>query len=331
LVAIALLGLLWSAPRLHAAEGSLREQALRVFGTLEPVSAQELNDPVVGLGRALFWDARLSDSGNVSCASCHSAAAWGSDNRPRSSDARGNLTRRHSQSVFNSLQSTAGLRWLADRRDGAEQAAGSVTGSMGFAHSEDLVRRLDDQGYAAGFAVAFPGQGRSISITDYAAAIQAYEKTLRTPAPFDAWLNGDEHALSELQRRGLQRFMDIGCANCHDGALLGNNRLAKFGILADFRPLTGSSDADVGVMGATGLESDRDLFRVQSLRNVVKTAPYFHDGSVATLSEAIAVMAAVQIGIHFDDAALTELIAFLESLSGVLPVNFAAPQGSPDR
>lgn len=320
LVALAL-----ALPAPGVAADELRERAAAMFGALAAVTKAEISHPVADLGRALFWDTRLSADGNTACASCHRAADWGSDRRPRSPDARGQLTRRHSQSVLNALGASAGLRWTADRADGKAQAWGSITGSMGFASRAALVARLHEEGYAARFAQAYPGRAAAVSAEHYAQALQAYQATLRTRAPFDAWLDGDDAALDPRQRRGLEHFIEIGCGACHDGPLFGGGSLQRFGVVHDYRAYTGSAAGDTGLMEQTGAAADRDRFRVQPLRNVARTAPYFHDGTVATLHEAVAIMAEVQLGRTLGPARIDDIVHFLEALTGPLPRHYGPP------
>lgn len=307
------------------ADDALRAQGAALFGTVEPVGAEEIADPAVRLGRALFWDTRLSADGRTACASCHLPEDWGADRRARSPDARGKLTKRHSQSVLNAQGAAAGLRWVADRATGAAQALGSITGSMGFDSRDALIPLLEQHGYSALFAAAYPEDARPVSAERYAQALQAYQETLRTPAPFDAWLAGDDGALDERQRRGLERFIQTGCASCHGGALFGGASLQRFGAVEDYRPHTGTEGDDPGMMENTGKASDRDVFRVQPLRNVVRTAPYFHDGSVAGLGDAVSVMAKVQLGQTLAPEAVTEIVDFLAALTGPVPGHYGPP------
>lgn len=307
---------------------SLRAEAQRLFGSIPPVRVEEIGRPIVELGRALFWDERLSSSGSVACASCHPAEAAGADDRRFSIDARGRPTSRNAQSVFNSQAASAGLRWTADRPSGAAQAVGSITGSMGFDAAADIVPVLDRNGYRDLFAAAFPDDAEPVSPENFGRALQAYQETLRTPARFDRWLDGDDAALTAVELRGLERFISIGCAGCHDGPLLGGTRLARFGVVEDYRPHTGSTGNDTGLMRTTGDESDRDVFRVQPLRNVSRTAPYFHDGSVADLETATRIMARVQLGRTLGDTELTELVAFERALAGEVPAHYAPPASS---
>lgn len=307
---------------------TLRATAQRLFGSIPPVQAEEIRAPIVELGRALFWDERLSSSGSIACASCHPATAAGADDRRFSIDARGRPTARNAQTVFNSQAASAGLRWTADRPSGAAQAVGSITGSLGFDSAADIVPVLDRSGYRDLFAKAFPDDVEPISAESFGLALEAYQRTLRTPARFDRWLDGDDAALTEVELRGLERFITIGCAGCHDGPLLGGTRLERFGITEDYRPHTGSTGTDTGRMRATGNESDRDVFRVQPLRNVSMTAPYFHDGSVPDLRTAARIMARVQLGRTLTDAELDELVAFLRALAGEVPAHYAPPVDS---
>lgn len=304
---------------------ALRSRALAVFGTVAPVTRDEADDPKAVLGQALFWDARLSVNGRVACASCHVPEAWGADPRPFSLNARGALTSRHSQTIFNAVDVSAGLRWVADRASGAAQAIGSITGSMGFDEPSDIVDVLLRHGYRPRFDEAFPNDADPVSVENFGLAIQAYEETLRTPARFDRWLQGDDGAMTDIELRGLERFIETGCASCHNGALLGGGMLQPFGIVDEYRKHTGSADADPGLMRSTGDEADRYVFRVQPLRNVARTSPYFHDGSVADLGTAIRIMARVQLGLELDETDVEELVEFLAALTGDVPENFRAP------
>src|SRR5690349_8798718 len=179
------------------ADEALRRDAGALFGALKApamtASAQ------AQLGRELFWDARASADGKTACASCHPARDWGADRRRFSPDARGALTSRHSPTVFNSMDQPS-LRWLGDRKSGADQAEGSLTGSLGFATKEAGMARLAELGYAAKFRAAFPGEADALTPANYGRALEAYQATLVTPAAFDRFLGGDDHALDERQQ-----------------------------------------------------------------------------------------------------------------------------------
>jgi cytochrome c peroxidase len=309
----------------HPEPSALREKARTLLGTVEAATTSELQDLAVELGQALFWDQRLSLDGNTACASCHFAELGGADSRARSPNARGMLTTFNAMTVFNAQDAKAGLRWLADRANGAEQALGSITGSMGFAAREDILPALENHGYRQRFAEAFPADSEPLSIANYGSALEAYQRTLRTPAAFDTWLDGDDTALTNTQLQGLNHFLELGCAGCHNGPLLGGNSLQRFGLVGDYWNWTYSTDPSFGLMETTGQAQDRNLFRVPPLRNVALTMPYFHDGSVPDLIGAIDVMAQAQLDRELPATILGEISAFLFSLSGEPPANFKAP------
>ncbi|HEY8268039.1 MAG TPA: cytochrome c peroxidase, partial [Xanthobacteraceae bacterium] len=253
----------------------------------------------------------------------------GADRRAFSPDARGALTSRHSPTVFNSMSQPA-LRWLSDRKTGADQAEGSITGSMGFGSKEaglEALRKLD---YLAAFRAAYPQDPEPLTLKNYGRAIAAYQATLVTPAPFDRFLGGDDRALSDRQKAGLRAFMASGCGACHSGTLLGGTTNQRFGLAKDYWLETGSAKIDLGRFAATKKEEDKYVFRVPMLRNIAKTAPYFHDGSVAQLDRAVRIMASVQLGREFDDATVRAIVAFLESLTGEIPSNYAPPGRRPE-
>jgi cytochrome c peroxidase len=305
----------------HADE-ALRREARQLFGIVAP--AQSAGAPAAELGRALFWDHRVSADGKTACASCHSSADWGGDSRRVPVDARGKPMPRNSPTVFNALSQPA-LRWLADRKTGAELAEGLITGPLGFAAKPDAVKRLHELGYEKQFRAAFPEDAQPVSPANYARALEAYQATLTTPAPFDRFLAGDAGALAPRELAGLRKFIAAGCAGCHAGPLLGGASVQKFGLARDYWTQTGSKSIDPGLFAVTKKEEDRFRFRVPMLRNVAKTAPYFHDGSVERLERAVQVMAATQLGQDMDEATAADIAAFLGALTGEQPAHFAPP------
>jgi cytochrome c peroxidase len=308
------------------ADERLRREARELFGALEPAAAAPHSEQMVQLGRALFWDTRASGDGKTACASCHSAEAWGADPRRTPVDARGKSMPRNSPTVFNAQLQPA-LRWLADRKSGAQLAEGLITGPIGFASKPEAVDKLVALGYQGAFRAAFPQDAQPVSAANYGKALESYQATLVTPAPFDRWLAGDDRALDARQEAGLQKFVASGCAGCHGGPLFGGTSVQKFGLARDYWTETGSQPVDTGLFAATKKEEDKYRFRVPSLRNVAKTAPYFHDGSVASLQRAVQVMSATQLGSPMDEATAADIAAFLDSLTGARPKNFSAPPG----
>jgi cytochrome c peroxidase len=193
-----------------------------------------------------------------------------------------------------------------------------------------IIDRLEQiPSYAPLFKAAFPDDPHPMTGENIAKAIGAYERTLVTPSPFDRYLAGDVNALSPKARGGLDTFINTGCATCHNGVLVGGGRYQKFGVVEDYWKATGSPTIDNGRADATKNLDDLYVFRVASLRNVAMTAPYFHDGSVAALPEAVRVMARVQLGVTLGDAETSDIVAFLESLTGELPASFVTVPSLP--
>lgn len=172
--------------------------------------------------------------------------------------------------------------------------------------TKELEARLVD--YTADFLNAFPADG--LTAKNVGRALGAFERTLRTPAPIDRYLNGDRSALSASQQHGFDRFVQLGCVDCHSGPLIGAQRFERLG---DKRPWP--DDRDLGRFEITGRPADRHFFKIASLRNVARTAPYFHDGSVPTLDEAVRLMGRHQLDFELSDADVAALVDFLGALS----------------
>jgi cytochrome c peroxidase len=306
---------------------ALLARARASFGVLPAVPA--LPSEQVALGRRLFFETRVSADGKIGCVSCHLPARWGTDGLPRSRGVFERENPRNAPTIFNAAYQSA-EHWRADRDSVEDQARRALLGkpSFGNASEDEALGRLRalPAPYPDAFRRAFPGEQDPVSIQNWGAAIGAYERTLLTPGPFDAFLNGDANALGSAARAGLAAFMDEGCAQCHDGPLLGGDALRKFGIHADYAPLTHSDPLDNGRFDVTKNEADRFVFKIAALRNVARTAPYFHDGSVATLPEAIAIMGEAQLGKHLTPERIGAIASFLEALTGPVPETFAPPR-----
>jgi len=179
------------------------------------------------------------------------------------------------------------------------------------------------------FEKAFPGQSEPVTAENWGKAIGAYERVLLTPAPFDRYLKGDADALSGQAKHGLEKFMSFGCAGCHSGVTVGGQMYQKFGVTQDYWVLTGSKEIelfkgrDKGRFQDTKNEADAFIFKVQQLRNVAVTPPYFHDGSVAELSDAVRIMGKLQLGRDLGTSDVSDIIAFLQSLTGEVPLQFS--------
>jgi len=289
------------------------------------------------LGRVLFFDPRLTVDADLSCSSCHQAARHGTDGLSKSIGVRRRPHPRNAPTILN-----AGLNfiihWRGDRDSLEDQVIKALASPITSGQSDEkaIIGRLEQiPSYAPLFKAAFPDDPHPMRGENIAKAIGAYERTLVTPSPFDRYLAGDVNALSPKARSGLDTFIKTGCATCHNGVLVGGRMYQKFGVVEDYWKATGSQTIDNGRADVTNNPNDIYVFRVASLRNVAMTAPYFHDGSVATLPEAVRVMARVQLGVMLGDAETSDIVAFLESLTGELPANFATvpslPPGSVTR
>jgi cytochrome c peroxidase len=286
-------------------------------GPVRPLPASPALDPErVELGQRLFRDPQLSGDGSISCASCHSAEHGGADGRVRPVGIDGRIGEVNTPTVFNAA---LGFRQFWDGRAVTleEQIEGPLTspGEMGSSWEHVLSQLRANSDYVRAFASAYPDGISEANVRD---AIASFERALVTPdSRFDQHLRGKPDALTPDELRGWDLFQDYGCIGCHQGSLLGGNMFQRLGIVRDyFADRGGVEKADLGRFNVTGLEEDRHVFKVPSLRNVALTAPYFHDGSAATLEEAVRVMARYQLGRSIDEPDLASVVAFLGALTG---------------
>jgi cytochrome c peroxidase len=308
-------------------DADLLKQAQELFRPL-PADMATSGLPVTReraeLGRQLFFDARLTVDGNLSCASCHQPALYGTDALPKSIGVRNRRDPRNAPTILNAALNI--IHWRGDRDSVEDQVTKALISPItsGQPNEKAVLDRLGQiPGYASLFKAAFPADMQPMTYQNIAKAIGAFERTLVTPSPFDSYLKGKSDALPATARTGLKKFINTGCAACHDGVGVGGDKYRKFGETEDYWLATGSKKIDRGRFDVTKDLDDLYVFRVSSLRNVAKTAPYFHDGSVPTLPEAVKVMARVQQGITLSDVDVRDIVTFLESLTGDLPVSFA--------
>jgi cytochrome c peroxidase len=298
----------------RAAASDVRAQALALF---KPLAATAPGPRAkVELGRKLFHEPRLSKSGAISCNSCHNLATYGVDGRPTSLGHNFQVGDRNAPTVLNARYHVAQF-WDGRAKDLAAQAKGPILnpGEMALPDAAAAVAKIKSiPGYQKDFEAAFPGQANPVTYDHIAEAIATFEDTLVTPAPFDRFLQGDDRALTARQVKGLQTFMGKGCISCHQGLAVGGSMYMKFGLVKPY-----AHEGDPGRFKVTGNESDRNVFKVPSLRNVAMTAPYFHDGKVWDLQEAIHVMGETQLGVNLDRQETADIAAFLESLTGEVP------------
>lgn len=283
--------------------------------SFEPLPASIIdktkNTALIALGKKLYLDPRLSVNDKISCNSCHQLNNFGVDNQPTSPGHDGRRGNRNSPTTFNAALHMAQF-WDGRARDVEEQALGPILNpiEMGMPSEEAVVSKLKNIGeYQVMFAEAFKDEEDPIQYRNIGKAIGAFERTLIIPSRFDDFLKGDESALSAAEKRGLKKFVRMGCSNCHNGVVIGGNSYKKLGLFEPYET------DDLGRYEVTGLETDKRVFKVPGLRNVTKTAPYFHDGSVATLDEAIRKMAKYQLGRDVGPGFINDVKAFLGSLA----------------
>lgn len=301
----------------------LREQALEVFkplpSTIPAVQDNRITPEKIELGKALFFDPRLSASGVFSCNSCHNLATGGDDNLETSIGHGWQRGPRNSPTVLNAVLNEAQF-WDGRAEDLKAQAKGPVQAGVEMANTPDqVVATLNSMPqYVAWFKAAFPDEADPVTFDNMAKAIEAFEATLITPSPFDAYLNGDDEALTDVEKEGLALFMDKGCAACHSGVNVGGHGYYPFGLIekpgAEILP-----ENDKGRFEVTKTADDSYVFRASPLRNIAITAPYFHSGRVWDLGVAVAIMGTSQLGEELNDDEVESIVAFLGSLTGTLP------------
>lgn len=299
------------------------EKATKIFKVLPseaPNEANPLTAEKVALGKKLYFDKRLSKDNTQSCNTCHNLDTYGVDNKPTSEGNNGGLGTRNSPTTFNAaLHSTQ--FWDGRNKDVEEQAGGPILNPVEMEMPDEaavIARVKADDEYVKMFAEVYPDEEDPITYKNITWAIGAFERTLLTPSPFDAYLAGDKEALSQEQIDGLNEFIDQGCTTCHSGALLGGSMFMKFGLFADYWTLTNSNPIDSGRYVVTHKEADLFVFKTPSLRNIDKTYPYFHDGSVNDLGEAVKIMAKTEVGKDLTDEQTKSIVSFLSSLTGEL-------------
>lgn len=303
----------------------LREKAKAMFGVLPTVMespAHKITPEKIALGHKLYFDTRLSRGQELSCATCHDLQGYGIDTRPeaiehgKSFGHRRQFGERNSPSTYNAGIHIAQF-WDGRATDLEEQAKGPILNpvEMTMADEASVVAVVKSiPGYEPLFKAAFPDEKDPITYDNIAKAIGAYERTLVTPARFDKFLEGDDNALTQEELTGLNTFMESGCIACHLGPGFGGSMFQKLGLVKPY------PTEDEGRAKITQNPADKYVFKVPSLRNVEKTAPYFHDGSIKTLPEAVKLMAVHQTPAgNISDEKVTQIVTFLKSLTGELP------------
>jgi cytochrome c peroxidase len=298
------------------------EEVKDTFEALPPFLVDP-SDPIVTskqiLGKKLYFETALSQANNISCNSCHMLDKYGVDNEPTSPGHKGQRGDRNSPTVYN-----AGLHlaqfWDGRAEDLKAQAKGPITNpiEMAIVDEKAAVKRVKEiKSYIDLFKASYPKQKDPVTYDNIADAIATFEMNLLTPSRFDDFLNGDSAALGHAEKNGLNTFMEVGCTSCHNGVAIGGGMYQKLGLEVAY------PTKDLGRYNVTKDEEDKYFFKVPSLRNVEKTAPYFHDGSIETLEQAVTLMGKHQLGLDLKKQQINDITTFLKSLTGRLPNDVA--------
>jgi len=277
----------------------------------------ELNPEKVALGNQLFHDTLLSGDNTLSCASCHALNKGGTDQAQVATGIRGQQGPINSPTVYNAMYNLAQF-WDGRAKDLQAQAAGPVANpiEMGADWDKVITKLNQASDYTSAFSKLYPEQGLTqTTVTD---AIAVFEESLITPnSRFDQYLRGDETALNHDEKAGYELFKN-NCTSCHFGPALGGLSYEKMGVKEDYFAMRGGdlTEVDNGRFNVTKNEIDRHAFKVPVLRNVELTYPYFHDGSVNELSEAVRIMGVTQLGKHFSEDDIQKMVSFLKTLTG---------------
>lgn len=296
-----------------------------------PVPANNPMTPgKIELGKMLFFDPRLSMDGTISCNTCHNVMSHGGDGRPVGAGIHGQRGGRGSPTVWNSAFMTVHF-WDGRAASLEEQAKGPVTNSveMGMTSHDLVVERVRKiEGYVNAFKKTFPKDKEPVTTENIVRAIASYERTLITPnAPLDKYLRGNKKALTAQQVRGMKLVDEIGCTSCHAGEnFAGEGQKMGEGNYQPFPQIPGSKfdkmydiTKDLGRFEVTKKAEDKNFWRVPTWRNVAITAPYFHNGKVKTLDEAVRVMGKTQLDLDLTESQVSDIVAFLNALTGEFP------------
>ena len=280
-----------------------------------------LSKEMTDLGRMLFYEKRLSIDQDIACNTCHLLDKYGMDGLSTSTGHEGVKGGRNAPTVYNAALEVAQF-WDGRSPDVEDQAKGPIQNQIemgmptGGQEAADMIKTIPD--YEPMFKAAFPNDPDPINFENLTTAIAAFERKLMTPGRFDKFLAGDSTQLNEQEQRGLQKFMSLNCTMCHRGPTVGGEMYMKLGLVKAY------PTEDLGRYEVTKNEADKYVFKVSMLRNIAMTGPYFHDGSVATLEEAVKLMADYQLGQNLSDAEIADIVAFLNSLTGDLPTDYIA-------
>ncbi len=307
--------------------GEINPRLLRRF---QPIAGQggsaAISREKVALGRMLYFDVRLSKGHDLSCNSCHDLASYGVNGKSKSVGHDGRIGHRNAPSVFNAATHIA--QFWDGRADTVErQASIPILNPDEMANTSDRVIRTlaSIPGYVELFRAAYPGKDAPITMETLGDAIGAFERGLTTTSRWDKFIAGDTKALTAEEKGGLRLFMDVGCMTCHTGPQVGASMYQLVGVAQPW-----PNQSDLGRARVTKLDADRMQFKVPSLKNIAETGPYFHDGSAATLEDAIRMMGRHQVGMELTDDEVNAIATWMRALTGTIdPAYIAAPKLPP--
>jgi cytochrome c peroxidase len=302
----------------------LSPRILRRFSRLEPDPTPR-SPAQIDLGRMLYYEPRLSRTGSVSCNSCHLLDRYGTTNTAASTGVDGQRGRRNAPSTYHAAGQFVQF-WDGRAATIEDQVKAPLENplEMGMTPAQAVAVLAGVDGYRVAFHAAFPEAATPITFDHIAVAIGAFERGLITPARWDRYLAGDSAALTSIEKEGARLFANVGCLVCHTGPYIGGSMFEKAGARTPW-----PAQKDRGRRNVTGNVADDMLFKVPSLRNVAQTAPYFHDGSAATLDQAVREMAHYQLGIELADDEVNSLVAWLGALTGDIPHDYIARPALP--
>ncbi|MFC3874918.1 cytochrome-c peroxidase [Neisseria musculi] len=304
----------------------LLKQAQSLFQPLPDEAEMQKAHPFtaeqVKLGRQLWYEPRLSRGNTVSCNSCHNLATAGVDNLPTSPGHKGTFGARNSPTALNAALLGSQF-WDGRAATVEEQAGGPLLNPVEMANTDEAsvekkIAAIPE--YRDMFKEVYAQTDGAVTFKNITEAIAAFERTLLTPTKWDDYLKGNINALNETERKGVRSFINNGCIACHKGVSLGGDSFQKFGLVkSPYWQFTGSKNQDEGRFEVTKSENDKFVFRVPGLRNVARTYPYFHDGSVWELDKAVSIMGEAQLGKQLPKEDVDAIVAFLNTLSGSVP------------
>ncbi len=308
------------APAVTAVEiDPLNLQMFQPLPELMRSDENPITDEKVALGRMLYYESRLSKSQEISCNSCHMLDRFGVDGQPTSDGHKGKLGDRNSPTVYNAAGHFVQF-WDGRAEDVEAQAKGPVMNpvEMAMPSEKQVITVLKSMpGYVEAFKKAFPEEKDPINYENMARAIGAFERKLVTPSRWDKFIRGDSQALTNEEKAGFNVYMETGCHVCHAGAYIGGSMYQKLGMI---RPYPDTSDP--GREKVTKNEADRMVFKVPGLRNIAETGPYYHNGKIESLEDAVSRMGEYQLGRTLSEGQVRSIVTWLDTLTGEIPAEY---------